>query len=33
MDEEERRTEMTEGWMKKNEGWVGWMDGEGQRMG
>ena len=23
---------MMEGWRKKNEGWMGWMDGEEQRL-
>ena len=27
------KMEMTEELMKKNEGWMGWMDGEVQRMG
>ena len=26
------KLEMVEGWRKKNEGWKGWMDGEGPRM-
>ena len=28
MDEEEQRFEMMEDWMKKNESWMDWMDGE-----
>ena len=28
MDEEEQRLEMMEDWMKKNESWMGRMDGE-----
>ena len=31
MDGEGQRLEMMEGWRKKNEGWMGWMDGEGER--
>ena len=26
------KLEMMEEWMKKNEGWMGWMDGEGGKM-